>query len=194
MPIATPQSNRFRSATEFPSHTCTLERDQVDALYTEMRDCLIFTNRSRAQLIRRNTEHKDKALKLRDNVSHLQSLINQLQAQKQTQIAERETIIAQLAGEMQAMDAQLNTLSEAFDAVGDMESEAETHWGQLVFPMRIMRLLKAVKTLMQWYKRGDNAELTGEAVEMTIIDEQHRRDYPHKYTDQASINRDVLDR
>lgn len=191
---AMPQTERFRSATEFPQQIQTLEREQAKALYAEMRDCLIFTNRSRAQLVRRNTEHKEKTLQLRGNINHLQSLINQLQMQKQAQLSEREAIIAQLAGEMQEMDAQLSVLSEAFDAVGDMESEAQTHWGRLVFPMRIMRLIQAVKALMTWYKKDETPEITGAVIYPTRVDEQHKRDYPEQYTDQASVNRDLLDR
>ena len=153
MAASTTDTQRFRSATDFPQQIQTLEREQANALYAEMRECLIFTNRSRAQLVRRNTEHKDKTLQLRDKIGNLQGLINQLQTQKQTQLAEREAIITQLAGEMQEMDAQLNTLSQAFDAVGDVESEAQSQWGRLLFPKRILSLLKAVKALMQWYKK-----------------------------------------
>jgi hypothetical protein len=194
MASGTPHAQRFRPATDFPQQVRTLKRQQADNLYEEMRACLIFTNKSRGQLIRRNTEYKDKTLQLRDSVSSLQCLINQLQTQKQAQLAEREDIIAQLAGEMKVMDAQLNTLSEAFDAVGDVEAEAQNQWGRILFPSRIMNLLRAVKALMQWYKRDDNPELPGEPTENNLVDEQHRRDYPHQYTDQASINRDSLNR
>lgn len=194
MAASTTDTQRFRSATDFPQQIQTLEREQANALYAEMRDCLIFTNRSRAQLVRRNTEHKDTTLQLRNKIGNLQGLINQLQTQKQSQLAERESIIAQLAGEMQEMDAQLNTLSQAFDAVGDVESEAQSQWGRILFPSRILRLLKAVKALMQWYKKDETPEITGGAIEIEVIDEKHRRDYPHQYTDQASVNRDLLDR
>jgi hypothetical protein len=78
---------RFRSATEFPKTTRTLEREKADALYEEMRDCLVFTNRSRAQLIRRNEEHKSKAGLLKEDVQRLQGKIQQLAAEKQ-QIAQ----------------------------------------------------------------------------------------------------------
>lgn len=191
-----PDTARFRSATDFPKTVQTLERAEADALYVEMRDCLIFTNRSRGQLIRRNTEHKDKALALKSRIETLQGLIRQLQTQKQSQLKEREMIIAQLAGEMTEMSSQLNTLSEAFDAVGDIEAEAQNQWGRLLFPARIMRLLQAVKSVMMWWRTQENsdfvetshpAELVGDA------SEQERRDHPERYTDQASINRDLLD-
>jgi hypothetical protein len=194
MATSSPQPNRFRPATDFPQQISTLEREDADSLYVEIRKCLIFTNQSRGQLIRRNTEHKDKALKLRGDLGHLQGLIDQLQAQKQMQLAEKETIIAQLAEQMMEINEQIGTLSEAFDAVGDVEGEAQAQWGRLLFPTRIMRLLKAVKALMQWYKKDEPASLSDGVIEIDIIDEQHRRDYPHQYTDQASINRDSLNR
>lgn len=188
---------RFRPATDFPKNTGGCEREQVDALYAEMRECLIFTNRSRGQLIRRNTEHKEKALALRSRIDTLQGLINQLQTQKQSQLQERESLINQLAGEMEEMSSQLNTLSQAFDAVGDLETEAQPQWGRMLFPSRIMRLLSAVKSLMQWWRTQDNSQFedTSSPAELVgDVDEQDRLDHPERYTDQASINRSLLDR
>ncbi|MEL6551946.1 MAG: hypothetical protein AAFQ63_00595 [Cyanobacteria bacterium J06621_11] len=188
---------RFRSATDFPKTIQTFEQPKSAALYEEMRDCLIFTNRSRAQLIRRNQEHKNTTLDLRSRIDSLQTLINQLKSQKQSQIQEREALITQLAGEMTEMSGQLNTLSEAFDAVGDIESEGQTHWGRLVFPSRIMKLIQAVTSVMKWWKTQDNSivEDTDHPAEITgIVDEQDRLNHPERYTDQASINRSLLDR
>lgn len=185
---------RFRSATEFPKSIDALEPQQVSVLYEEMRECLIFTNRSRAQLIRRNIEHKDTTLQLRDRINYFQSLIDQLQNQKQHQLQAKEALIAQLSEEMGQMGAQLDTLSAAFDAVGNIEAETQTSWGSLIFPRRFLNLLQAVKSLMQWWQQQDDdrshpAELTGDT-----IDEQDRRDRPHLYSDQASHNRSLLDR
>lgn len=198
MTSLSPDTARFRSATDFPKDIRETEREQANALYTEMRDCLIFTNRSRAQLVRRNAEHKDKTLTLRTKIDGLQGLINQLQAQKQTQVQEREAIIAQLAGEMTEMSTQLDTLSDAFDSVGDVASEGEAHWGHLMFPNRIMRLLQAVKSIMQWWKKQDDRQVEGTGHPVELINgeasEQDKRDHPERYTDQACINRDLLDR
>ncbi len=185
---------RFRSATEFPQSIDALEPQQAREIYAEMRDCLIFTNRSRAQLMRRNIEHKDTTLQLRDRINHFQSLIDQIQAQKQSQLQAKESLIAQLSAEMGQMGAQLDTLSAAFDAVGNIEAETQTSWGSLIFPRRFLNLLQAVKSLMQWWQQQDDdrthpAELTGD-----IIDEQDRRDRPQLYSDQASNNRSLLDR
>ncbi|MEO1401939.1 MAG: hypothetical protein AAFV72_11915 [Cyanobacteria bacterium J06635_1] len=199
---------RFRSATEFPKSIQSLERERADNLYEEMRDCLIFTNRSRAQLIRRNAEHKDTTLQLRSRIKHFQSLIDQLQNQKQAQLQEKEVLITQLATEMAEMGSQLDTLSEAFDAVGDPEVMVKQHWGYVSFPSRFMRLIKAVKALMQWWKRQDddhtsldnNALNNGSPPALSSegmgaeVDEQDKRDRPQMYTDQASINRSLLDR
>ncbi|MFK8182557.1 MAG: hypothetical protein AB8B99_04225 [Phormidesmis sp.] len=188
---------RFRPATDFPKEVGLLERDQLDALYVEMRACLIFTNRSRGQLIRRNTEHKEKALALRSRIDTLQGLISQLQMQKQSQLQERESLIHQLAGEMEEMSSQLNTLSQAFDVVGDLEPEAQPQWGRMLLPSRIMQLLSAVKSLMQWWRTQDKSDFEDRTHPVELagdVDEQDRLDHPERYTDQASINRSLLDR
>lgn len=199
---------RFRSATEFPKSIQSLERERADDLYEEMRDCLIFTNRSRAQLIRRNAEHKDTTLQLRSRIKHFQSLIDQLQNQKQAQLQEKEVLITQLATEMAEMGSQLDTLSEAFDAVGDPEAMVQKHWGYVAFPSRFMRLIRAVKALIQWWKKNDDdhpalsdhSRNDGSPPALpdtdmgAEVDEQDKRDRPQMYTDQASINRSLLDR
>ena len=188
---------RFRPATDFPKDIKTLEKAQADAMYEEMRACLIFTNRSRGQLIRRNAEHKGNVTELKSRIENLQGLINQLQVEKQGQLQSREAVIAQLANEMEEMSGQLNTLSHAFDAVGDIETEAQNQWGRLLFPNRIMRLLSAVKSLMQWWRTQDNSEFEDTRSPAELVgdaDEQDKRDHPERYTDQASINRSLLDR
>lgn len=189
-------TTRFRSATQFPTDIAGLEREQGNALYTEMRDCLIFTNRSRAQLIRRNTEHKATTLQLRERIQHFQTLIDQLQTQKQIQLQAKEALITQLAAEMTEMGEQLDTLADAFDAVGDPELIAQTHWGYGSLPGRFMRFLKAVRSLMQWWKRKDDESHAGAQAALPSADEddQDRRDRPQLYTDQASVNRSLLDR
>ena len=189
---------RFRSATDFPKKIQSLEQEQATALYEEMRDCLIFTNRSRAQLARRNAEHKETTIELRDRITHFQGLINQLKNQKQTQLLEKEALINRLATEMTEMSTQLGTLSEAFNEVGDIEAETQTHWGQLVFPSRFMKLLRAVKSVMLWWNQQDGRSLPGDDSAIEIIHqtatEAEKRDQPQMHSDQASIGRSLLDR
>ena len=189
---------RFRSATDFPKSIQDLEPALANSTYEEMRDCLIFTNRSRAQLVRRNAEHKETALQLRDRLSHFQTLIDQLKNQKQAQLLEKEALINELAEEMTEMSAQLGVLSDAFNEVGDIEADVQTHWGQLVFPSRFMRLLRAVKSVMLWWNHKDGQSLPEEndAIEIIHADasEADKRDQPQMHSDPASTNRSLLDR
>ncbi|NJM96254.1 MAG: hypothetical protein HC800_02750 [Phormidesmis sp. RL_2_1] len=95
------------------------------------------------------------------------------------------------------MSAQLNTLSDAFDAVGDLESEGQAQWGRMLFPHRIMQLLRAVKSVMQWWQQRDDYQIKNAAPAELVdpaAEEQDKRDYPERYTDQASVNRSLLDR
>jgi len=171
---------------------------QASSMYEEMRDCLIFTNRSRAQLLRRNSEHKETTLQLRDRLTHFQSLIDQLKNQKQAQLLEKEALINQLAEEMTEMSTQLGTLSDAFSEVGDVEAEAQTHWGQLVFPARIVRLLRAVRSVMLWWNQRDGQSLPEDSDVVEIVHanatEADKQDQPQMHSDQASTGRYLLDR
>lgn len=185
---------RFRSATEFPKTTEQLARTEADALYEEMRDCLIFTNRSRAQLIRRNEEHKQKALALRSNVERLQTTIQQLSQEKQQLATKDRLIVTELEAEIRSMSLHLEQLSVAFDAIPDIEDVQQSHWGMLAFPHRLLSFLRAVKAVVTWWRQdhaGAEASATPQLPGSSDLSEEDRRNNPQMYTDAASINRSL---
>jgi TolA-binding protein len=191
---------RFRSATEFPKNIRTLDRDQADALYEEMRDCLVFTNRSRAQLIRRNEEHKAKAGLLKEDVQRLQGKIQQLAAEKQQIAQSNRDIIQELEAEMTTMASHLDELSVAFDGMEGLETSQQTKWSLIASPYRFFRFISAVKNIVLWWRsdRPDDRLPAAPNAEATLDvspedEEQDRRDHPQMYTDQASVNRYLRD-
>jgi len=195
-------SARFRSATEFPKTVQDLDLTKADALYQEMRDCLIFTNRSRAQLIRRNEEYKTKASLLKEDIQRLQTMIHQLAADKQRIAQEKQGIIQDLEAEMQTMASHLDELSFAFDGMADIDDAAQNQWSFVSMPNRFFRFLQAVKAIVMWWRSDrptDNPPLptpvqpslsAGEEIDL----DDDRRDRPQMYSDPASINRSLLDR
>lgn len=196
---------RFRSATEFPQSVQNMERAEADALYVEMRDCLIFTNRSRSQLVRRNQEHKEKAIVLQEDVQRLQRIISQLTSEKQLITQTNQNIIQALEAEMATMSSHLDELSGAFDDIADVETAGQAQWGFMAAPSRFFRFLRAVKAIVLWWReeRSDDADggaafsakPDASALPGEVIDEdQDRIDHPQMYTDQASVNRSLLDR
>lgn len=191
-------TDRFRSATEFPKTVQDLDSEQADALYREMRDCLIFTNRSRAQLVRRNEEHKAKAGLLKEDIHRLQGMIHQLANEKQLLAEEKQSIIQTLETEMMTMASHLDELSGAFDGMADIES-SQSPWSLVASPNRFFRFLNAVKAIVMWWRderseplptASQKASLPSETVDV----EEDRRDRPQMHQDQASINRSLLDR
>lgn len=202
--MATPEqpSARFRSATEFPKSIDRLNSSEAMALYVEMRECLIFTNRSRAQLIRRNEEHKQSAIKLRADVERLQDFINQLGLEKQQLAANNQAIVSQLEREISSMATHLNQLSDAFDKVADIDNSSQLQWGMLSFPSRFLNFLKAVRTIvMFWREEGDSgAEFTainGSRPQLPGTSSEaadDRRDRPQMHDDPASRGRSLLDK
>ncbi|HEY9878660.1 MAG TPA: hypothetical protein V6D29_09410 [Leptolyngbyaceae cyanobacterium] len=199
-----PPSDRFRSATEFPKTIQALDRPEADALYEEMRNCLIFTNRSRAQLVRRNQEYKDKTGLLKEDVQRLQSMIQKLAVEKQQTLQEKESIISDLETEMTKMASHLDELSVAFDAIADVETAEQTQWSFVALPGRFFRFVKAVRAVVSWW-RSDRPDDLPPASAPTPAqptlgpseaedEDEDRFDRPQMYTDQASINRSLLDR
>lgn len=192
-------SKRFRSATEFPRTIQSVEPAAANLLYKEMRDCLIFTNRSRSQLARRNEEHKAKTSLLKQDVERLQIIIQQLAQDKQQISQENQGIIQALENEMATMSAHLDELSIAFSDIADVETAEQTQWSFIALPHRFFRFLKAVKAVVVWWQ-SERPEALPALSSQTAPDEEEideeadRRDRPQMYTDQASIGRSLLDR
>jgi hypothetical protein len=183
-------SARFRSATEFPKTIDSLDKSEADKLYQEMRDCLIFTNRSRSQLLRRNEEYKQ-------SVSRLKVLIDQLKLEKQQDTESYRNTVAGMEEEIGLMGQYLDQLSSAFDSVSDIDSPDQAHWGYLSFPNKFLRFLKAIKTIVLWWREEHQEETptlkSGNLPPSPLTDEE-REEKPQMSTDQASIGKSLLDK
>ncbi|EKQ70157.1 hypothetical protein OsccyDRAFT_0428 [Leptolyngbyaceae cyanobacterium JSC-12] len=195
MPNPNLPSDRFRSATDFPQSIAHLPPTEANEIYTEMRDCLIFTNRSRAQLVRRNEEHKQKALILKSDVIRLQESIDRLNREKQSLAQNQQNTINELEQELRSMTRHLDQLSKAFEDVEDINSAM----GVMAIPGRFARFWQALKALIVWW-REEHAEdsLTNSrtlpASFNKPLSEQEIRENPQLGSDPASINRSLLDR
>jgi len=198
-------SARFRSATEFPKKIEKLDPSDADKLYQEMRDCLIFTNRSRAQLLRRNAEHKESTGQLKEKVERLQTLINSLTLETQTKIQAKQSTISELERELSSMANHLDELSTAFDTVAEIETLQHAEWRLLNRPHRFGNLLKILKKVVLSWREDrpiegkDVAQLPDSSPSPTILpssvdSEEDRKERPQLYTDPTSINRSLLDK
>lgn len=145
-------TERFRSATDFPKTVEHLDASDVNQLYVEMRDCLIFTNRSRSRLIRRNEEHEQTILTLQDDVDRLQKLIHQLSEEKQALVQRQQSTIATLEQELNTMLSYLGQVSQAFREVEDITSLMEG----VAIPDRLNRFWQASKVLVDWWQEEND--------------------------------------
>lgn len=190
-------SARFRSATEFPKTITNLNTSEADNLYQEMRDCLIFTNRSRSQLLRRNEEHKQSALRLKTDVERLQIMINQLKLEKEQLASGNRQIVTDLEREISSMAGYLDTLSAAFDSVADVDNPDKAYWGYMSFPGRFVKFLQAIKAIVMWWREDKNEDTAVTRISLpgdVTDNEDIVDDKPQMNTDPASINRSLLDK
>ncbi|MBD2364743.1 hypothetical protein H6G36_26825 [Anabaena minutissima FACHB-250] len=195
-------SARFRSATEFPKTIESISNADADKLYKEMRDCLIFTNRSRSQLLRRNEEHKQSALRIKTDVERLQVLINQLKLEKEQLASGNRQIVTDLEHEIGSMAGYLDQLSAAFDSVADVDNPDKAYWGVLSFPGRFLKFLNAIKAIVMWWRddrEEDSKSLTVTNVSQTylpgtVATDEERIEKPQMHSDQASQGRSLLDK
>lgn len=189
---------RFRSATEFPKTVDSLEQGEASHLYAEMRECLIFTNRSRAQLVRWNDRHKQDKLELKEKANRLKGMVSQLMVEKQNLTRENQQIVSDLELEISSMAIHLDRLSDAFEPFADIESAEQSQWSFLSIPGRFFRFLQAVKSIVIWWRDEQDPPAVAGQSSQPLFDnpedtERDRRDRPQMYTDQASVNRALLD-
>ncbi len=151
-------------------------------------------------MLRRNQEHKTKAGVLKTDIQRLQGIITQLATEKQQISAANQAIIQDLTVEIAKMATHLDELSLAFDGVSDIETAAQSQWNFVSLPNRFFRFLRAVKTVVLWWRSEHPPTLT----ELPAASPPHippsertdleRRQNPQMYTDPASVNRSLLDR
>lgn len=195
-------SARFRPATDFPKKIEHLDPSAANLLYEEMRECLIFTNRSRGQLLRRNEEHKQTALKVKADLARLQTAIQQLNLEKQQLAADSQQVVLELQREMTSMATHLDQLSAAFDTVADIDTGTQSQWGFFALPGRLFNFVRAVKAVVMWWREeqddgSSNAVPAGNTRPQLpggTPNEDDRRENPQMYDDPASQGRSLLDR
>lgn len=186
-------NSRFRSSTDFPKTIESFDPSEANKVYEEMRDCLIFTNRSRSQLIRRNEEHKQTILKVKTDFDHLQGMISQLKKDKESLAEDNQKVIAALELQIGTMSGHLDKLSSAFDSVSDIGNVSQAQWGYLSFPDRFFNLVKAIKIIVLWWREEKHEEpkiLNKDFSQLHLYGrEDSEEDKPQMGTDNASQQR-----
>jgi hypothetical protein len=186
-------TDRFRSATDFPKTVEQLNSSEVSQLYVEMRDCLIFTNRSRSQLLRRNEDHKQTVATLRSDIARFHQLIHQLAQEKQALAQNKQDVITALEQEVTTMSSHLEQISQAFRDVEDIGSPM----GAMAFPVRFNRFWRALKALITWWREeNDDFDANSRALpsaSSSSLNDADRRENPQMYTDPASVQRSLRD-
>lgn len=190
MPPATPAQtpDRFRPASDFPQNISGLERTEAESLYVEMRACLVFTNRSRGQLMRRSQEYKDKALQLQSDMQRLDALIKQLQGEKMQIEASKRQVIAELNAEFATVTRHLDELSNAFEDVQNFEEMLKSPMGLMANPGRFIQFLRKIASIVRFWRQPDQPDAP------PLDTEQDRRERPWLYEGTAETNRSLLDR
>ncbi|HEY9895561.1 MAG TPA: hypothetical protein V6D34_09145 [Candidatus Sericytochromatia bacterium] len=185
-------TERFRSATDFPKTVEHLSASDVSQLYVEMRDCLIFTNRSRSQLVRRNEEHKQTVVTLRSDVARLQQLINQVAQDKQVLAQNKQDVITALEQELGTMSSHLDQISRAFKDVEDINGPM----GAMAFPVRFNRFWRALRALVIWWREENDEGMDSGALppaSSPSLNQEDRQEKPQMHSDPASVQRSLRD-
>lgn len=148
----------YRSVTEFPRHTEKLSREELEAAYQDLRSTYRNLGISRGQLVRRQTEAKERIMGMNRDLQHLKqtlqkveeeklrlqdSLVHSVELRKQLQSWGDE--LATEVDELTAKMAATTRLFEEFEAVYEEVSQDNN---VLSFWERLRRLLAAAQRLL----------------------------------------------
>jgi chromosome segregation ATPase len=182
----------YRSVTEFPLHVEKLNRDDLEAVYQELRNSYRSLVLSRGQLVRRQTEAKAKLSDINQSFKQLSATFEKVQHEKvqlQKALSHSVEVQKQLEGWGNDLAKQVIDLNRQMDAttqlLGEFEAvyeEVQEDKGILTLFQRLQRLLKAAHKLLN----TDIKELVS-AKRLSPEKEEWTKETP------ANINRSLLD-
>ena len=180
----------YRSVGDFPLHTQTLTRDELEASYQDIRQEYKRLSISRGQLVRRQTEAKTKVKTLKHSLANVSSALDTLSRDKETlqkSLSHSVQLQGSIRTERDHLSSSVRDLKQQLNATTNLLDEFEAVYEEVKDNKGIggfWRLLQAAKKLLT----TDISQLMMKRAEV-VTDE----DDDFLKEDQASINRSLLD-
>jgi chromosome segregation ATPase len=179
----------YKNVQEFPLRVDQLSRDEIVALYSEMRQEYKKLSISRGQLVRRRIEGKQNVLDLKRTLALVSSDVEAIEQERdkfQRSLQHSINVQGKMQTERDALSEHIQSLRQKLNATQSLISDFEVVYESVVTEERSLsgffRLLQAAKRLLT----TDLKELTMKRAEPEPIEEFLRED-------PASINRRLLD-
>lgn len=148
----------YRSVSEFPLHTADLPREELESAYHDLRGTYKNLNQSRAQLVRRQQETKERVTAISTKLNHLHQTLAKVQQEKlQLQQAlshsleKREQLQAwgnDLDREVNELTQQVNATARLLGEFEDVYEEVSQSTNILSLGQRFWRLIQAARRLL----------------------------------------------
>jgi chromosome segregation ATPase len=178
----------YKSVSEFPLQTQELTREELEQAYQEIRKEYRNLSTSRGQLVRRQTEAKVKVRELKTSLVQVNAALDSLNSDKnklQQSLSHSVRLGGELQEEKKALSSQVTNLRAQLNATTKLLDDFESVYEEVKDQKGVggfFRLLQAAKRLFT----TDISELMMKRAE--IVEEDWTKE------DQASINRNLLDR
>jgi len=185
----------YKNVRAFPLRTDSLSRDELAALYADMRQNYKGLSISRSQLVRRRAEGKQKAAELKRSLNLMTSDLVALEAEREKlkqSLGRSVQTQGKIQQERDEMSVRVQSLRQKIDATNSLLSDFEEVYESVVSDERNLsgfwRLLQAAKRLLN----TDLKSLMMKRAEPQPPDEIAKIDEFKRET-QADINRRLLD-
>ncbi|WP_421658378.1 hypothetical protein [Leptothermofonsia sp. ETS-13] len=173
--MADREYREYRSVSEFPLHIQTLNREQLEAAYHELRSEYRSLSISRGQLVRRQTEAKKDLLTLRQNLQQSKSSLEKLNQEKQQLqklLVHNVEVRKQLETWGSNLETQVNHLTHQINATNKLLGEFEAVYEEVKSDSGLLSIGRRFLLLIQAAHRLLNTDIS------TLL--PHKPKVPHK--------------
>lgn len=148
----------YRSVSEFPKNPSELSREDLESAYQDLRSTYKNLNQSRAQLVRRQQETKEKVAAISTSLDHLNQTLAKVRQEKlQLQQAlnhsfekrrQLETWGNDLDREVNELTQQVNATARLLGEFEEVYEEVSQSTNILSLGQRFWRLIQAARRLL----------------------------------------------
>ena len=183
----------YRSVSEFPLHTADLPREELESAYHDLRGTYKNLNQSRAQLVRRQQETKEKVAAISTSLKHLNQTLAKVQQEKlqlQQALSHSFEQRRQLETWGEELTQEVKDLTEQVDATAQLLGEFEGVYEEVSQSTNVLSLGQRFWRLIQAARRLLTTDISTLKTPPRVIEE------PDPITSESprDINRSLLDR
>ncbi len=194
-----PEFKEYRSVSEFPAKAENLSYEELIANYYDLRDTYISLTRSRGQLVRRQTEAKQKIVVLNQEIQETTQQLEILEKEKQAvegilerrnfELQQKDIQKQELQQELNTITTDIISLKEERQAITNMIHNLKNTYDEVQGTNGILGTLERLQKIM----RSVRVFFTTDISELIRQQNSEINSNPENQENPRTIGQDLLD-